>query len=105
MDTLIIVITVIIVLIMAYILSRPFLTTPAQEGEAAPVDGEEERYQALLEEIQTLQNETLPFGTTIDRENLIEEKKQLAADLLRRQAQTQNPTLENQPPCEDPKTL
>ena len=86
MDIFIILITCLTVLLITYILSKPFSKSETPEEEIPQrIDGEEVRYQAILLEIKALQEENEQFGSTIARLNLIEAKKAQSAELLRLQ--------------------
>lgn len=83
MDPLLIIITVTIVMGIAYILSRPF-ANPVKATEM-PVESENyhQQYKRLLREIKVLQDECDHFDAPEEICNQIEEKKRLAADLLK----------------------
>ena len=83
MDLFLIIITVVIVMGIAYVLSRPFANPkPVLETPRSSQDYQQQ-YQNLLKEIKILQDDCETVGAPEEICNQIEEKKQLAADLLR----------------------
>ena len=83
MDILLIIITLVIVMGIAYILSRPF-TNPAPVPETpGKAQNYQHQYENLLREIKTLQDECENFDAPQELCAQIEEKKHLAANLLR----------------------
>jgi hypothetical protein len=84
MEPLLIIIAIILLLIIGYVLSRPFEHPP--ETAEMPHTGEDPQadYQDLLNEIKLLQRELESSQDTAAIEKKIEIKKRQAADLLRR---------------------
>ena len=83
MDILLIIITAVIVMGIAYVLSRPFANpAPVLEPPQHARDYQQQ-YEILLREIKTLQDECEVSDTSEEICVQIEEKKQLAANLLR----------------------
>ena len=83
MDILLIIITAVIVMAIAYVLSRPF-ANPAPILNSPREDKDyQQQYKNLLREIKTLQDECEAPDAAEEICSRIEEKKQLAASLLR----------------------
>jgi len=83
MDIILIIITVVIVMGIAYILSRPFANPePAPETSGTTLNYQRQ-YESLLREIKVLQDECENFDFSQEACVEIDEKKQLAANLLR----------------------
>jgi len=83
MDLLLIIITIVIVMGIAYVLSRPF-ANPKPVPEIPQVTQDyQQQYQNLLREIKILQEECETMDAPEGIFSQIKEKKQLAADLLR----------------------
>ena len=84
MDYLLFIIILAIVIVIGYILSRPF-TKPNDIPEASgPSDDRQAQYNGLLQDIKAIERDC--EAGTIDQEAYlaqIEEKKRMAADLLR----------------------
>lgn len=76
-----ILITVLMVIIISYILSRPFLKADNEPEPVTTLSQYESQYDALLGEIKTLE---VTFERTQDQSyrQQIEDKKEAAADLL-----------------------
>ncbi len=95
MDLLLIIITIIIIMGIAYVLSRPFThPQPALEPPWETQDSQQQ-YESLLREIKTLQDECENFNAPEELCRQIKVKKQQAADLLRR---INDPVLDPFPP-------
>lgn len=83
MDVLLIIITLITVMGIAYILSRPFAKPQPAPETLGDSQGFQRQYEDLLMEIKTLQDEFEGLNAPEEICHQIEEKKQLAANLLR----------------------
>lgn len=83
MDILLIIITLVIVMGIAYILSRPFAHLEPAAETPGDTQNVEQQYEDLIREIKTLQDECDHLETPEEICRQIEEKKQLAANLLR----------------------
>lgn len=82
MDILLIIITVVVIMGVAYILSRPFAhTKPASNGRGDTRDAQLQ-YEVLLREIKTLQEDNDPADALDEVCRQIEDKKRQAAHLL-----------------------
>lgn len=94
MDIILIVITILIVMGIAYILSRPFTQPEPATEPPLEIQDYEQQYLNLLRDIKTLQNEVESSDAHGELLRQIEEKKQRAAYLLR----LINEPMENQTP-------
>jgi len=92
MDFYLIAITIIIVLAIAYILSRPFTNAESLQGSSGYFDAYQAQYQSLLREIKNLENDCAN-GENDEGCHQIVIKKEQAAQLLR----LINPSLNDQP--------
>ena len=84
MDILLIIITVVIVMGIAFILSRPFANPKPASLPARESPDIRRQYETLLREIKALQDECEHLNDPDEACSQIEEKKLQAADLLRR---------------------
>lgn len=91
MDPLLLLILIPIVILIGYILSRPFENPPDYQVGTTPKNDLQDQYDSLLDEIRMLQSEVEASDHPEDVQNLIEAKKQQAARLLRKL----NPTLDS----------
>jgi len=92
MEPLLIVIVILLVVIIGYILSRPFDNPPEVPISPPQESGRHQAYQTVLDEIKSLQRERDSGGDIEVIEKQIQAKKQEAADLLRQI----NPSLDNE---------
>ena len=83
MDILLIIITVGIILGIAFILSRPFANPKPTSVPVQETSDYQHQYEALLREIQALQADCEHLDAPDEACSQIEEKKLQAADLLR----------------------
>jgi rubrerythrin len=83
MDIFIVIITLVIVIGITYILSRPFTKLEPAKETPGNTKNYRRRYEDLLREIKTLQDECKHFDAPEEICKKIEEKKQHAANLLR----------------------
>lgn len=96
MDILLIIITLITVIGIAYILSRPFAKPQPALDTFEDSQNFQRQYEDLLMKIKTLQDECENLNTPEEICHQIEEKKQLAANLLR---QMEKPVEDQAQPC------
>lgn len=90
MDPLLLFILIPIVILIGYILSRPFENPPDYQAGTSPKNDLQEQYNSLLDEIRILQSEVEASDHPEDLLNQIKMKKSQAAMLLRQL----NPTLD-----------
>lgn len=83
MEPLLIVIVFILVVVIGYILSRPFENPPQTPPKSPKSDQLENPYESLLLEIKELQYKRETANDPGDLDRQIEAKKRQAADLLR----------------------
>jgi hypothetical protein len=83
MDIFLIIITVVIIMGIAYILSRPFAHPQPTSVSTGNTQDVHRQYEALLREIKILQEDQDLDDSSIEISSQIEEKKQQAAQLLR----------------------
>ncbi|MFW5714636.1 MAG: zinc-ribbon domain-containing protein [Brevefilum sp.] len=83
MDILLIIITVVIVMGIGYILSRPFSNPQPAPATTGKTQNYQRQYENLLREIKTLQDDCENFETSQELCDQIEVKKQQAARLLK----------------------
>ncbi len=83
MDIILIIITLVIIIGITYILSRPFTRLEPAHETLGNTQNYQRRYEVLLREIKTLQDECDHFDAPEDICKQIEEKKQHAANLLK----------------------
>ncbi len=82
MDPLLIVIVILLVVFIGYILSRPFDNPPEAPTPPSYKTDHKSAYDALLDEIRSLQEELNAGGDVDGIEEQIRAKKQEAANLL-----------------------
>ncbi|HEY9121470.1 MAG TPA: hypothetical protein VIM80_00590 [Brevefilum sp.] len=85
MEPLLIAIVLLFVIIIGYILSRPFDNPPETRTPPSRKPDQKSAYEALLDEIKSLQNTLSAGGDVDDIEEQIRAKKQEAATLLRQE--------------------
>ena len=83
MNPLLIIIVTSLVVIIGYILSRPFENPPKYTFDAPVKDDLQEQYDALIREIKRLQDEAETSDDVDSLKDRIDAKKRKAADLLR----------------------
>lgn len=92
MEPLLIVIVILLVVIIGYILSRPFDSPPEVPISPTQESDHHQAYETVLGEIKSLQRERDSGGDIEGIEKQIKAKKQEAAHLLRQI----NPSLDNE---------
>lgn len=83
MDIFLIIFIVIIVFLIGFILSRPFLNEDHQQGPSQTSTNYQHQYQKLLEDIKSIQDAYPGAHMPEEISDQLEEKKQEAARLLR----------------------
>jgi hypothetical protein len=91
MDPLLFLILIPLVILIGYILSRPFENPADYQVGTSPKNELQEQYDSLLHEIRMMQREVEDSDHPEDIQNQIESKKRQAARLLRQL----NPTLDS----------
>jgi len=91
MDPLLFLILIPLVILVGYILSRPFENPPDYQIGERPKNDLQDQYDSLLHEIRMMQREVEDSDHPEDIQNQIEFKKRQAARLLRQL----NPTLDS----------
>jgi hypothetical protein len=85
MEPLLIAIVLLLVIVIGYILSRPFDNPPEAPTPPSRKPDHKSAYDALLDEIKSLQDALNVGGDVDDIEEQIRAKKQEAANLLRQE--------------------
>jgi hypothetical protein len=85
MEPLLIAIVLLLVIVIGYILSRPFDNPPEAPTPPSRKPDHKSAYDALLDEIKSLQDALNDGGDVDDVEEQIRAKKQEAANLLRQE--------------------
>ena len=84
MDPLLLVILIPLVILIGYILSRPFENPPDYQVGTSPKNDLQDQYDSLLQEIRMLQSEIEASDHPEDIQNQIDSKKRQAARLLQK---------------------
>lgn len=84
MDPLLLLILIPLVILIGYILSRPFENPPDYQVGTSPKNDLQDQYDSLLQEIRVLQSEVEDSDHPEDIQHQIDSKKRQAARLLQK---------------------
>lgn len=93
MDILLIIIIVVMVFIIGFILSRPFLNADREQNTPKTVTNYQDKYQELLADIKTIQGAHPTESLPEEIADQLAKKKQEAAHLLRLINEQNKPSL------------